>query len=411
MSTQPSPVPISSISVYASLEPTQPPALVFAYSGIYDPSTDPATLTVLIDGSSTLVAQPFVGRVYGIVFTDQYGTQTMIGAKLTGLSISDEGSPGWLKFEQIPHRYNLLTWLCYGDLASDDLMWSVECPALGLANLLEYPLDWVTGLNDLAGVYPSNGSKITIQDHFTIQMVADSNNSVSAHQIHIEGISGTGILRVVASNTAAQRLTRLMTSRMAHQQGALPPETSDSSDWIVDPEYWDSVYERLKDEVPTMIYDIANARAFGHLRIYKKGKSDERHLWIATYLLARLVDPEGYAAFLKRFQWEVITPSGDSSPSLPQPSSSTSTVRFGSRSGSSTSAARPTSTDQSSPTALGVITKGAVDVAAGQSLVFTYASYDGSEEECCDIQFGSTTPAPPPDQVTITLASGTVKDY
>ena len=114
---------------------------------------------------------------------------------------------GSLRFGQVDYDYNLLSWLCCRPLSPDDFMWSVECPFAGLEHLLRHPREWVKKLNDLFGV--SRGKyELELLPHFTIQMTFDDTDMVSKDRVQIDGISATGILRVVVSASLVHNATR-----------------------------------------------------------------------------------------------------------------------------------------------------------------------------------------------------------
>ena len=127
------------------------------------------------------------------------------------------------------------------------------------------------------------------------------------------------------------------------------------------PNYWSVVYGVLKgDSSPTMIDDTSNSRGFGHIKIYDRsvgtrltGASISRERWIATYLVARLRDPAGYLWLLGRFpDWTI----------------------YGVSAGAAASAGKK------------------IAAKRGSSMSFTYASEEGSTDECCDVQYGNDLP-------------------
>lgn len=367
MSIEPQPIAaITDIYVFLTLEPTAQP-LFHADSGMYDPNTGTLTVTS-VGGGTGPGAIPILGKVYGIVFNRSViqvidgvptpvNIQTMIHGRLLG-STGVETSDAWLQFKETYSYYNHLTWLFCHRLAADDFMWSVECPIECLVSLLIHPVEWVDGLNRIAGPCSNTPAQtasgtlqsppLRLQSPFTIQMSLDANQTVGSGRVRIEGISETGILRVILSATGVNPLVDTVTQMLRNianaNLGGLPAPLVEGTTAA---EYWTCVYNFLQSEndKPTILIDSVTGRAFGHLKIFDAGKRKflegvsfinkdfnsirnsvpfigedtdfiERSIWIATYLVARLLDPSAYATFLNTFDWIVTNTANQSAPFL-----------------------------------------------------------------------------------------------
>lgn len=254
-----------------------------------------------------------------------------------------------------------------GDLAPDDFMWSVECSLEQLFAMLDRPQKWVDDLGKLPDWKLSRGEGKTpspvLTNHFNIQLAQGRADVFSEGKIQIEGISETGIVRVVANAVSLKGATEKLISQIT-----LPPGESLPDDEFE--AYWSllAIILKLGRTQVDVILNPDNGTWFGHLQIYHPdwdGVKGLRAAWIALYVLMRSIDPAGYTGFLTGLGPIVRDLAGN------------------------------------------LLTEGTFTISHAPDASFGYSSSEKSEDEACDALFGLLSIVPNSGE----LQNSTVKNY
>ncbi len=184
--------------------------------------------------------------------------------------------------------------LLAGNIADDDMMWVVRCPATELPRLVRSPVEWVAALARLPGwLYfgteePAPMPVLTRDFAVSVQIAGASDPS---GRIVVQGISGTNALTVVADAGSAAVVAAALGVPNVPGQGPFQAFWDDVSKDRANPP---SMRKRLPVNVATPI-----SRFFAHFEILDPSETpDQRALRTATYLLAAALDPAGHAAML-----------------------------------------------------------------------------------------------------------------
>lgn len=183
--------------------------------------------------------------------------------------------------------------LLAGNIADDDMMWVVRCPASELSRLVLAPREWVAALGDLPGwLYYGTGERAP-----TPSLTRDFAMGVQTApvpdplgRIVVQGISGTNVLNVVASPGGAQDALRAM----GLAASADDPFQAFWNALGSDPNNPPTLRKALPINVVSAISTL-----FGHFEILDREETPEqRAARTATFLLAATLDPKGYSAML-----------------------------------------------------------------------------------------------------------------
>ena len=177
--------------------------------------------------------------------------------------------------------------LLAGNIADDDMMWVVRCPADELTSLVLAPVEWVAALGALPGwLFHDTGERApapTLTLDFAMSVSLAETPDPQA-RIVVQGISGTNALSVALSPTGAAF-------------GAF------WDDLGRDPGNPPSMRKALPINVVAPISTL-----YGHFEILDRTETRERRAErTATFLLAAVLDPAGYSAMLGGLDQTVTT--------------------------------------------------------------------------------------------------------
>ncbi len=254
-----------------------------------------------------------------------------------------------------------------GDLAPDDFMWSVECSLEQLFLMLDRPQEWVDHLGKLPDWKLSRGLGKTrspvLTNPFNIQLSRGRPEAFCEGKIQIEGISETGIVRVIANAISLKGATKRLISQISLPPGEPLPNDEFEAFWALL-----AIILKLGGTQVDVILNPDNGTWFGHLQIYHPdwdSITGLRAAWIAIYVLMRSVDPNGYAAFLTGLGPIVRDPSGN------------------------------------------LLAGTIFTIGASPDASFGYSSSETSKDEACDALFGIISDTPDSGD----LQNSTVKNY
>ncbi len=187
-----------------------------------------------------------------------------------------------------------------GDLAADDPLWVVRCSVEALHAMFVNPVAWVAALIDLPGwLILGTGDKAPVPvltNDFA--MVAERTETTDPDGwVLVQGISGTNVLTLVASRNAA-----IQSAQLDVGGGGDDPFAA----------FWKAVGSDPSNQpsgrkpYPVVVLED-QARWYGHFEIRDPVTTPaELARRIASFLLASLYDPAGYAAMLSGLDQKTV---------------------------------------------------------------------------------------------------------
>lgn len=185
------------------------------------------------------------------------------------------------------------------DLADDDHVWVVRCTVDELHRMFENPVAWVAGLADLDGWTKLGTSDKASAPLLTpdFAMVAERTEAEDPlNRVLVQGISGSNALTIVAAKGAATLSAQRATGDLDDPLAAFWKAVES------DPDNQPSG----KKPYPVLVLESLG-RWYGHFEV-RDPVMEPAPLAVrtATFLLATLFDPEGYAAMLNRLDQKPI---------------------------------------------------------------------------------------------------------
>ena len=189
-----------------------------------------------------------------------------------------------------------------GNIADDDMMWVVRCSVAELARLALAPVEWVRALGGLPSWSAVGGKSAPTLSRDFVLVAQPTDTSDPDDWVTVQGISGTNQLSVVSSRASAV----LATSAVAP-----PPPGGKPFD-----AFWELVSSdpsnppTLKKALPLNSI-LANSRLYLHFEILDLADTpDQRAERTVAFLLATILDPEGYAKMLNGLDQKPIVVEG-----------------------------------------------------------------------------------------------------
>ncbi|HVT12316.1 MAG TPA: hypothetical protein VHE55_08610 [Fimbriimonadaceae bacterium] len=274
------------------------------------------------------------------------------------------------------------------NIAKDDFIWVAKTDADGLKEFLFKPTTWVHSLKDCPGWLTIEGepkpSVASLTTPFHICVDHPSKASAGTGGVVIEGISGTGFVRVKPGGNAARNLIESLSSVRAVVATMVADSTKSTVSRVqmARTVLFDTFWDQFRTSGPNgtrqidVFVDESDGIFYGHLPIWSDSDATnwDKPTLLATFLATAFTDPEGYVAMLNQCEIGVtiLQPNGSYMVKRPRTLAADDPPMFALPDG---------------------------------EIIYNYMSDGTSDCEACDIVDGTYGPS------TCTITTSTLKDY